>query len=428
MTKRRFWACIFISVLTSSVLVSASASEPVLPNSSQTPGAIDANVTQENIHSTICVSGYTTKVRPSSSYTTNLKEMQLSGSYSFYGHINPGDFEEDHLIPLEIGGSPTSVLNLWPEPYSSVSGARIKDVLENKLHELVCNGTVTLSLAQESISSNWYVAYEKYILNMNVDISSNSGTAIALSTGDSVKGSKVPFSASAKCRDGTLSYSKSRSGTCNKHGGVATWSTNPGTSSSPTLPTPVLSLYPAPTPSPIDALDSRPSSTPSAPSAQNFSMPLVIASNINQLVSKWSSYGFVNPPVIAVENPVLVSDSCAPWQGSSGLASFVYSTDPKYLSQVTPQTQVTITLFCQEIFNASNLNPTGAPTESPTPSQNPTESPTPSPIPTSIPTETPTPSPSTDTGSSTSLGSKTCYVHGYVTKKGTVVSGYFRSC
>lgn len=34
---------------------------------------------------------------------------------------------------------------------------------------------------------------------------------------------KVPAGASAKCRDGTYSFSKSHRGTCSHHGGVATW-------------------------------------------------------------------------------------------------------------------------------------------------------------------------------------------------------------
>lgn len=34
---------------------------------------------------------------------------------------------------------------------------------------------------------------------------------------------RVPAGASAQCRDGTYSFSKSRSGTCSHHGGVARW-------------------------------------------------------------------------------------------------------------------------------------------------------------------------------------------------------------
>src|SRR5262249_13429421 len=36
-------------------------------------------------------------------------------------------------------------------------------------------------------------------------------------------GSSHPAGVTAKCRDGTYSYSTSRSGTCSHHGGVAVW-------------------------------------------------------------------------------------------------------------------------------------------------------------------------------------------------------------
>lgn len=34
---------------------------------------------------------------------------------------------------------------------------------------------------------------------------------------------KIPSGSSAKCRDGTYSFSKHHSGTCSRHGGVAAW-------------------------------------------------------------------------------------------------------------------------------------------------------------------------------------------------------------
>jgi len=55
-----------------------------------------------------------------------------------YADQNPRHYEEDHLIPLEIGGNPTDVRNLWPEPRNSEHSAGEKDKLENRLHELVC--------------------------------------------------------------------------------------------------------------------------------------------------------------------------------------------------------------------------------------------------------------------------------------------------
>jgi Protein of unknown function (DUF3761) len=34
---------------------------------------------------------------------------------------------------------------------------------------------------------------------------------------------EIPDGATAKCRDGTWSFSRHRSGTCSRHGGVAAW-------------------------------------------------------------------------------------------------------------------------------------------------------------------------------------------------------------
>ena len=135
----------------------------VLPNPQRTPGAVNPQVTQADIGSTICESGWTSTVRPPSEYTTSLKVQQLATGYAYNGDSNPSDYEEDHLISLELGGSPTSVLNLWPEPYNVTDGARTKDQIENKLKALVCSGSLSLTKAQQMIATNWFVAYETYI-------------------------------------------------------------------------------------------------------------------------------------------------------------------------------------------------------------------------------------------------------------------------
>jgi hypothetical protein len=51
---------------------------------SLTPGASNPAVTQATIHSTICVSGWTTKVRPPTSCMTPLKRTQLV-TYGYHG-------------------------------------------------------------------------------------------------------------------------------------------------------------------------------------------------------------------------------------------------------------------------------------------------------------------------------------------------------
>jgi hypothetical protein len=127
-----------------------------LPDPVCTPGVVDPRVTQDNIHTTICVSGYTTKVRPSSSYTDALKQQQIK-AYG-YADTNLADYEEDHLIPLEVGGHPSDPRNLWPEPRSGPYPAAKKDGLENALHAAVCNGAMTLVAAQRAIATNWETA------------------------------------------------------------------------------------------------------------------------------------------------------------------------------------------------------------------------------------------------------------------------------
>lgn len=111
---------------------------------------------------TICVTGWTAHVRPPSSYTTALKQRQLATGYAWRGDADTGDYEEDHLIPLELGGSPSSPANLWPEPYGNADGASSKDTVENHLHELVCSGAVGLRTAQRAIATNWWTAAQRY--------------------------------------------------------------------------------------------------------------------------------------------------------------------------------------------------------------------------------------------------------------------------
>jgi Excalibur calcium-binding domain len=143
--------------------ITVNSAGAVLPNSARTPGAINTSVTQATIGRTICVSGWTTTVRPSSSVTTSLKVAQLASGYTYKGDTANGDYEEDHLISLELGGAPSAEANLWPEPYNAPEGARVKDQVENKLHSLICGGTISLATAQRAIASNWWTAYQTYV-------------------------------------------------------------------------------------------------------------------------------------------------------------------------------------------------------------------------------------------------------------------------
>ena len=127
-----------------------------LPDPSCTPGVYNSDVTQSTIDSTICVSGWTATVRPPTSYTNALKAQGII-DYG-YSDTSMSDYEEDHQIPLELGGSPRDPNNLWPEPHSGTKNSTTKDGVETKLKNAVCNGTITLNAARTAIKANWTTA------------------------------------------------------------------------------------------------------------------------------------------------------------------------------------------------------------------------------------------------------------------------------
>ena len=115
----------------------------ILADPVRTPGVLNPDVTQANIRSTICRHGWTATIRPPVSYTNALKQKQMRQ----YGETGSrSDYQEDHLISLELGGNPTDPRNLWPEPYPRASEM---DRTENQLNAEVCSGELTLAEAQQ---------------------------------------------------------------------------------------------------------------------------------------------------------------------------------------------------------------------------------------------------------------------------------------
>jgi hypothetical protein len=120
-----------------------SGAHSILADPTRTPGVLNPNVTQTNIRSTICRRGWTATIRPPVSYTNALKVRQMRQ----YGETgSPSDYQEDHLISLEMGGNPTDPRNLWPEPYPRASEM---DQIENQLNSEICDGRLTLAQAQQ---------------------------------------------------------------------------------------------------------------------------------------------------------------------------------------------------------------------------------------------------------------------------------------
>jgi hypothetical protein len=115
----------------------------VLADPARTPGVLNRDVTQANIRSTICRRGWTSTIRPPVSYTNELKRKQMR-QYGETGSLS--NYQEDHLISLELGGNPTDPRNLWPEPYPRAAEV---DQTENELNAEVCSGRLTLAQAQQ---------------------------------------------------------------------------------------------------------------------------------------------------------------------------------------------------------------------------------------------------------------------------------------
>lgn len=122
-----------------------------VPNRALTPGAV-----LTTSRARVCTPGYASSVR-------NVPTSESDAVYARYhvAHV-PYAHEVDHLISLELGGS-NAITNLWPEPYAGRWGARTKDTLENKLHDLVCAGQLSLPRAQHLEAATWVATYRRYL-------------------------------------------------------------------------------------------------------------------------------------------------------------------------------------------------------------------------------------------------------------------------
>ncbi|WP_405657821.1 hypothetical protein [Streptomyces sp. NBC_00079] len=128
------------------VATSGTTHTPVPTTPGGPAGALNPAVTQSTIHSTICVPGWTATIRPPVDETEHLKKQQLAASSA--ADKDPSHYEEDHIVPLELGGAPSDSANLRPVPLSQ---ARTDDQLENSLHRAVCDGSMALAAAQSQI-------------------------------------------------------------------------------------------------------------------------------------------------------------------------------------------------------------------------------------------------------------------------------------
>lgn len=121
-----------------------------LPDAGCTPGARFSKVTTTRV----CRVGYTAAARNVSTRT----RKAVYASYDINPPFNGRNGELDHLVSLELGGS-NSRTNLFPEAARPRPGSHEKDRLENRLHDDMCNGQITMRHAQQLIAGNWVNAY-----------------------------------------------------------------------------------------------------------------------------------------------------------------------------------------------------------------------------------------------------------------------------
>ena len=123
------------------------------PDRRCSPGAYSKNLTK----AVICSPAFHT-----GDYR-NVPDSEKTSVEAAYG-IAPKSYgasqEIDHIVSLELGGS-NAVANLFPEKASPSPGYRVKDKLENKVHDMVCAGEITLAAARRQIATNWRALFKK---------------------------------------------------------------------------------------------------------------------------------------------------------------------------------------------------------------------------------------------------------------------------
>ncbi len=140
--KVLFYLIVFCSLTT------AKAEEAKKP-------ALNPDVTQATIATTICMPGWTRTVRPYVSAMKKIKAEMLAAIGEPIERRN--QYELDHIVPLALGGAVIDRRNLTLQP---IDEARMKDTIEVCLSSLVCQGKLDLEDAQAAIFEDWRKAGE----------------------------------------------------------------------------------------------------------------------------------------------------------------------------------------------------------------------------------------------------------------------------
>lgn len=122
---------------------------PSRPNHDFTPGLAEPFSVEQ-----VCAN------RPTPDVSASVREWV----FDHYGidRPKPEDYELDFLIPASLGGA-NDRRNVWPQPKGGIEwNAHIKNALEDRLQELVCNRSIPLEEAQAALTKDWVKAYQQY--------------------------------------------------------------------------------------------------------------------------------------------------------------------------------------------------------------------------------------------------------------------------
>jgi len=124
-----------------------------LPDRRCSPGAFYSRLTR----AVLCGRGFRTSAVRNVPQTEKFAvEREYGLAPAYYGST----LEIDHIVPLELGGS-NAIANLFPERANARPGYHVKDRLEDKLHQLVCAGSMSLATARAGIARDWPALYRR---------------------------------------------------------------------------------------------------------------------------------------------------------------------------------------------------------------------------------------------------------------------------
>ena len=149
------------TILLLAVLASqAAAAQDTVPDHERTPGAVNPEVTQDNLQETVCAAGWTEKISPPEAKLEKLKAKQVKQLHLKGPAKN---YHEDHLVPLCAGGHPTDPRNLWPQRVEGDWNYKVKDQLETAVCKALCSGDLTLEQARSMfLEPDWTKVFLKF--------------------------------------------------------------------------------------------------------------------------------------------------------------------------------------------------------------------------------------------------------------------------